>query len=150
VPQLLKQPAYCLHKARNGAVATVNGKNHYHRPTQSPESLTFAPWLRGLAVGTKRTRRNPRPAEPRSGRPTRRLAVAGLEDHTVPSATLLTSTAIVDAHNDGTADYAYGTADTFDHRGDLLARCKPLTPMATGRRISLPPSPSRSTAAAAC
>ena len=38
MPQPLKQPAYRLHKARDCAVVTLNGKNHYLGPWQSPES----------------------------------------------------------------------------------------------------------------
>jgi hypothetical protein len=32
------QPSYRLHKARNCAVVTINGKNHYLGPYDSPES----------------------------------------------------------------------------------------------------------------
>jgi hypothetical protein len=52
---LLKQPAYRLHKARNCAVATLNGKNHYSGPWQSPEShekyaRLIAEWRRNNGV----------------------------------------------------------------------------------------------------
>lgn len=36
--QILKQPAYRLHKVRNCAGVTLNAKNHYLGPWQSPES----------------------------------------------------------------------------------------------------------------
>lgn len=35
---VLKQPTYHLHKSRNYAVVTLNGKNHCLGPCQSPES----------------------------------------------------------------------------------------------------------------
>ena len=38
MPRPKSQPAYRLHKARNCAVVTVGGKNHYLGPWQSPES----------------------------------------------------------------------------------------------------------------
>ena len=36
--RLPRQPSYRLHKARNCAVVTINGKNHYLGPYDSPES----------------------------------------------------------------------------------------------------------------
>jgi hypothetical protein len=55
MPQVLKQPAYRLHKARNCAVVTLNGKNHYLGPWQSPEShekyaRLIAEWRRNNGV----------------------------------------------------------------------------------------------------
>jgi hypothetical protein len=55
VPQVLKQPAYRLHKARHCAVVTLNGKNHYLGPWQSPEShekyaRLIAEWRRNNGV----------------------------------------------------------------------------------------------------
>jgi integrase len=38
MPRPKSQPAYRLHKARNCAVVTVGGRNHYLGPWQSPES----------------------------------------------------------------------------------------------------------------
>jgi integrase len=38
MPRKYPQPAYRRHKARNAAVVTLNGKNHYLGPWQSPES----------------------------------------------------------------------------------------------------------------
>ena len=53
--QVLKQPAYRLHKARNCAVVTLNGKNHYLGPWQSPKSheryaRLIAEWRRNSGV----------------------------------------------------------------------------------------------------
>jgi len=53
--QSLNQPAYRLHKARNCAVVTLNGKNHYLGPWQSPEShekyaRLIAEWRRNNGV----------------------------------------------------------------------------------------------------
>ncbi|MBX9628712.1 MAG: hypothetical protein K2X82_33265 [Gemmataceae bacterium] len=53
--QVVKQPAYRLHKARNSAVVTLNGKNHYLGPWQSPEShekyaRLIAEWRRNNGV----------------------------------------------------------------------------------------------------
>ena len=55
MPQILKQPVYRLHKARNCAVVTLNGKNHYLGPWQSPEShekyaRLIAEWRRNNGV----------------------------------------------------------------------------------------------------
>jgi len=55
MPQLLKQPAYRLHKARHCAVVTLRGKNHYLGPWQSPEShekyaRLIAEWRRNNGV----------------------------------------------------------------------------------------------------
>src|SRR5688572_18177823 len=38
MPRPKSQPAYRRHKARNCAVVTIDGKNHYLGPWQSPES----------------------------------------------------------------------------------------------------------------
>jgi integrase len=38
MPRAPRQPAYRLHKARNCAVVTIGGKNHYLGPYDSPES----------------------------------------------------------------------------------------------------------------
>ncbi|CAN5615558.1 tyrosine-type recombinase/integrase [soil metagenome] len=38
MPRNVRQPSYRLHKPRNSAVVTINGKNHYLGPWQSPES----------------------------------------------------------------------------------------------------------------
>jgi hypothetical protein len=41
-----RQPSCRLHKARNCAVVTIHGKNHYLGPYDSPESLVNAPaWM---------------------------------------------------------------------------------------------------------
>src|SRR5436190_471837 len=52
---LRKQPAYRHHKARDCAVVTLNGKNHYLAPWQSPEShehyaRLIAEWTRNNGV----------------------------------------------------------------------------------------------------
>ena len=38
MPRKPSQPSYRFHKARNCAVVTIDGKNHYLGPWQSPES----------------------------------------------------------------------------------------------------------------
>jgi len=38
MPRTNRPPAYRLHKARNAAVVTITGKNHYLGPYGSPES----------------------------------------------------------------------------------------------------------------
>src|SRR5882724_8483725 len=38
MPRANRPPAYRLHKARNCAVVTIDGKNHYLGPYGSPES----------------------------------------------------------------------------------------------------------------
>ena len=43
MPQVLKQPVYRSHKARNGAVVTLNGKDHYLGPWQSPSRTGSTP-----------------------------------------------------------------------------------------------------------
>ena len=55
MPPIVKQPAYRLHKARSCAVVTLNGKNHYLGPWQSPEShekyaRLIAEWRRNNGV----------------------------------------------------------------------------------------------------
>jgi hypothetical protein len=55
MPRQLQQPSYRLHKARNCAVVTINGRNHYLGPWQSPEShqkyaSLVAEWTRNMGV----------------------------------------------------------------------------------------------------
>lgn len=38
MPRMNRPPSYRLHKARNSAVVTIDGKNHYLGPYGSPES----------------------------------------------------------------------------------------------------------------
>ena len=38
MPRTYRPPAYRLHKARNTAVVTIDGRNHYLGPYGSPES----------------------------------------------------------------------------------------------------------------
>ena len=54
-----RQPSYRLHKARNCAVVTINGKNHYLGPYDSPES--HEKYARLIADG-KRTAKTCRPS----------------------------------------------------------------------------------------
>ena len=51
MPRPPSQPSYRHHKARNVAVVTIDGKNHYLGPWQSPEShekyaALIAEWTR--------------------------------------------------------------------------------------------------------
>ena len=39
MPRKKSPPSYRLHKARNCAVVTINGRNHYLGPYRSPESF---------------------------------------------------------------------------------------------------------------
>ena len=69
MPRKLVQPSYRRHKARNLAVVTIDGKNHYLGPWESPESheryaTLIAEWKRN--GGTLPT---PAAAEPTSGEP---------------------------------------------------------------------------------
>jgi hypothetical protein len=59
-------------------------------------------------------------------RPLLRLAVEALEDRTVLSATLLTSTSSVDYNHDGTVDYAYTTVRPIT-TATSAAPCRPTT-----------------------
>src|SRR3954454_19611797 len=59
MPRPHSQPSYRHHKARNVAVVTIDGKNHYLGPWQSPEShekyaALIAEWTRnGSTLPTK-------------------------------------------------------------------------------------------------
>lgn len=58
MPKTKPQPSYRLHKARNCAVVTINGKNHYLGPYDSPEShREYARLINELKAA-------PAPAEP--------------------------------------------------------------------------------------
>ena len=39
MPRTNSAPSYRFHKARNCAVVTIDGKNHYLGPDRSPESF---------------------------------------------------------------------------------------------------------------
>jgi hypothetical protein len=66
MPRKARQPSYRHHKARNLAVVTIGGKNHYLGPWQSPESheryaALIAEWKRNGG-----TLPAPAPVEPAS------------------------------------------------------------------------------------
>ena len=59
MPRTNRPPAYRLHKARNAAVVTITGKNHYLGPYGSPESYErytqlLAEWRRNGRIRVNR------------------------------------------------------------------------------------------------
>ena len=57
MPRTHRPPAYRLHKARNSAVVTIDGRNHYLGPYGSPESHeNYARLIAGWRLNPVRTR----------------------------------------------------------------------------------------------
>src|SRR5436190_1251035 len=83
--------------------------------------MTLASWLRGLDPGSASTLKGPPSAAHRTRAARFRPGVELLEDRTVPSATLITSTTTIDNNNDGTVDGQYRTTNTLDNHGNLLS-----------------------------
>src|SRR5436190_23489151 len=82
--------------------------------------MTLASWLRGLDPGSASTLKGPPSAAHRTRAARFRPGVELLEDRTVPSATLITSTTTIDNNNDGTVGGQYRTTNTLDNHGNLL------------------------------
>lgn len=68
MPKTYRPPAYRLHKARNSAVVTIDGKNHYLGPYGSPESHDR--YARLIAEWRLRARPRPQTMAPRRADPT--------------------------------------------------------------------------------